>query len=198
MICLILLVFRFTHDATVFTTLDTSVINPNDFLQGYDSMWHRLPYPPTQMDGKPLRCQQRLIQHPGREAGSSRPFLAEQNDITREVTVDISTEMTDADDLKAMLQNPSLSFSYLDITVVYMFWMAIKCFWLELKIYFTNDVDHSQFHSDGNDNWVLIDCWAPFLQIWVLFKSECWIFDINGTHFDWDCEKYIVIRSVLH
>ena len=70
------------------------------------------------MDGKPLRCQQRLIQHPGREAGSSRPFSAEQNDITREVTVDISTEMSDADDLKAMLQNPSLSFSYIDITVV--------------------------------------------------------------------------------
>ena len=33
-----------------------------------------------------------------------------------------------------MLQNPSLSFSYLDIIVVYMFWMAIKCiFWIELN-----------------------------------------------------------------
>ena len=32
-----------------------------------------------------------------------------------------------------MLQNPSLSCSYLDITVVYMFWMAIKCFWIELN-----------------------------------------------------------------
>ena len=29
-----------------------------------------------------------------------------------------------------MLQNPSLSFSYLD---VYMFWMAIKCFWIEIE-----------------------------------------------------------------
>ena len=33
-----------------------------------------------------------------------------------------------------MLQNPSLSFSYLDITVMYMFWMAIKCFWIEIEI----------------------------------------------------------------
>ena len=33
-----------------------------------------------------------------------------------------------------MLQKPSLSFSYLDITVMYMFWMAIKCFWIEKKI----------------------------------------------------------------
>ena len=38
-----------------------------------------------------------------------------------------------------MLQNPSLSFSYFDITVVYMFWMAIKCFWIEnWNIRFTN------------------------------------------------------------
>ena len=42
-----------------------------------------------------------------------------------------------------MLQNPSLSFSYLDITVVYMFWMTIKCFWIELKLNWKATIYHS-------------------------------------------------------